>query len=350
MTEPRPLILFDPHPRRREMLFDDALWERLNALGRVVVADGEGRMGEDTVEAHIGQVALVIGQTDLPAERLARARSLRAVINVEGNFLPNVDYAGCFSRGIQVLAIAPAFALPVAEMALALALDLARGVTAADRAFREGGEKFGLSGNDGTYLLTDSAVGMIGFGNLGRALLPLLQPFRPRVKVFDPWLPDGYLRDFGVEPAPLEEVLSSSQTIFVLAGVTSDNQAMLGARELALMRDGAAILLMSRAGVVDWQAFTAAAASGRIRAATDVFPAEPVSPDDPVRGNRNLLLSAHRAGGMRQVFRRIGEMVVDDADLILRGLPPVRLQAARAETVGRMRSMPGRSYSREEVK
>lgn len=345
-----PLVLFDPHPRRREMLFDDALWGRLTSLARIVAHDGEGRMPDALVDANLGEASLVIGQTDLPAERLAKAGKLRAIINVEGNFLPNVDYAGCFARGIQVLAIAPAFALPVAEMALALALDLARGVTAADRAFREGRERFGLSGNDGTYLLTDSAIGLIGFGNLGRALLPLLQPFRPKVKVYDPWLPDGYLREFGMTPASLDEVLSTSQTVFVLAGVTADNQAMIGARELGLVPDGAAILLMSRAGVVDWQAFTEAAASGRIRAATDVFPAEPVAPDDPVRGNMNLLLSAHRAGGMRQVFRRIGEMVVDDAELILNGLPPVRLQAARPETVGRMRSIPGRSYTKEEVR
>jgi phosphoglycerate dehydrogenase-like enzyme len=332
------------------MLFDDALWARLNALAHVVAHDGDGRMPDETVDRHLTDAAIVIGQTDLPAERLARAPSLRAIINVEGNFLPNVDYAGCFARGIQVLAIAPAFALPVAEMALALALDLARGVTDGDRAFREGRERFGRSGNDGTYLLTDSAVGLIGFGNLGRALLPLLQPFRPKVKVYDPWLPQGYLREFGVEPAWLDEVLATSQTVFVLAGVTADNQGMIGARELALMPDGASIVLMSRAGVVDWQAFTEAAASRRIRAATDVFPVEPVAADDPVRGNLDLLLSAHRAGGMRQVFRKIGEMVVDDAELILKSLPPVRLQAARPETVGRMRSTPGRSYTKEEIR
>ena len=135
-----PLVLFDPDPRRREMLFDDALWARLTSLARVITHDGDGRMADALVDAHLGEAVLVIGQTDLPAERLAKAAKLKAVINVEGNFLPNVDYAGCFARGIQVLAIAPAFALPVAEMALALALDLARGVTAADRAFREGRE------------------------------------------------------------------------------------------------------------------------------------------------------------------------------------------------------------------
>jgi phosphoglycerate dehydrogenase-like enzyme len=332
------------------MLFDDALWARLESVARIVTHDGEGRMPDDLVERNIAEAAVVIGQTDMPAERLERAKNLKAIVNVEGNFLPNVDYAGCFAHGVQVLAIAPAFALPVAEMALAMALDLARGVSAADRAFRAGREKFGLAGNDGAFLLTGSAIGLIGFGNLGRALLPLLQPFRPIIRVYDPWLPEGYLRDFGVVPSTLDAVLSSSQTIFVLAGVTAENEAMIGSRELDLIADGSSLVLMSRAAVVDWPAFTAAAASGRIKAATDVFPSEPVALNDPVRANPNLILSAHRAGGMREVFRRIGEMVVDDVGLILARLPPVRLQPARPETVGRLRSVPGRSYSKDEMK
>ena len=343
----RPLVLFDPEPRSRAMLFSDALWARLSSAAEIVPAES-GKMADALVDKHIAEAELVIGQTDLPAGRLEKAKRLKAVINVEGNFLPNIDYAACFARGIQILSIAPAFALPVAEMALGLALDLARGITPADRAFREGREAYGLSGNRDAYLLTNSAIGFIGFGNLGRALLPLLMPFRPKLRVFDPWLPEGYLREFGLEPASLDEVLSKSKTVFVLAGVTTENQAMLGAREFALMPEGASLLLMSRAAVVDWRAFTQAAASGRIRAATDVFPAEPVADDDPVRKNPGLLLSAHRAGGMKEVFRTIGEMVVDDALLILAGLPPVRLQAARRETVGRMRSPPGRAYSRDE--
>ena len=268
---------------------------------------------------------------------------------MEGNFLPNVDYASCFERGIEVLAVAPAFAVPVAEMGLAMALDLARGVTAADRAFREGCESYGLAGNRSAYMLTGSQVGLIGFGNLGRALLPLLRPFRPLVRVFDPWLPEGYLREFGVVPSSLGDVLSMSRFVFVLAGATAENRGMLSDREFGLMPDGASLVLLSRADVVDWPAFTRAAAGGRIRAATDVFPEEPVAADDPVRGNPGLLLSAHRAGGMRETFWTIGEMVADDALLILKGLPPVRLQAARRQTVGMLRSKPGRTYARGEL-
>ena len=88
-----------------------------------------------------------------------------------------------------------------------------------------------------------------------------------------------------------------------------------------------------------------AVAAGRFRAATDVFPVEPAPGDLPARGVEGLLLSAHRAGGLPNVLAGIGEMVVDDLSLILKGLPPQRRQAARPETVGRWRNPPGRSYA-----
>ncbi len=344
----RPLVIFDPFPRSRDLIFTKELWERLEGAARIVARDGS-RMPDAMVDEHLGEAALVIGQTDLPAERLARAPRLKAVINVEGNFLPNVDYAACFERGIKVLGVAPAFARPVAEMGLALALDLMRGVTRADAAFRAGEERYGLAGNRDATTLFDAEIGLIGFGNLGQALLPLLLPFRPKVRVFDPWLPEGYLRDIGLIPAALDELLGTSRVIFVLAGVTAENRGMIGARDFALMPDGAAFILLSRADVVDWLAFLEATSDGRIRAATDVFPEEPAPVDDPVRRHPHILLSSHRAGGTRDAFHRIGEMTVDDALLILAGLPPVRLQAARAETVGRLRSKPGRSYKKGEI-
>ena len=104
-------------------------------------------------------------------------------------------------------------------------------------------------------------------------------------------------------------------------------------------------MLASRAAVVDFDALIDLAASGRLRVATDVFPEEPVPPDHRVRKAPGMLLSAHRAGGIPEAFARIGEMVVDDLALILRGLPPVRLQPARRETVAMMRSIPGRTYA-----
>ena len=84
--------------------------------------------------------------------------------------------------------------------------------------------------------------------------------------------------------------------------------------------------------------------AGHFRAATDVFPVEPAPADARARRVEGLLLSAHRAGATPETFATIGEMVVEDLDLLLRGLPAQRLQPARPETVGRWINPPGRTY------
>jgi len=340
-----PIIIFDPYPRSKELIFRPAQWQRLQSLGRVVCHD-ESPMPPEIFDRHMPDAVAVIGQTDLPAERLAHATKLKAILNVEGNFQPNVDYDACFRAGVQVLSAAPAFALPVAECALAFAIDLAHGITFADRDFRAGREKYGLEGNRESFLLTGSEVGLIGFGNLARALLPLLAAFHCHIKVFDPWLPDEFIKDHHCDSVSLDDVLSRSKVIFILAAVTSQNEGFIGERELSLIQPGSVVLLVSRAALVDFSAFLHCVEEGRFRAATDVFPVEPVPTDDPVRHIEGLLLSAHRTAGVREAFYRIGDMTVDDLTLILSGHPPVRMQAARRETVALYRSKPGRTYKK----
>jgi len=122
--------------------------------------------------------------------------------------------------------------------------------------------------------------------------------------------------------------------------VTSENQGFLGADAFASMRKGAAFVLLSRAGVVDFPALMDAVKSGHIVAASDVFPEEPLAQDHPVRTLPGFLRSAHRAGALDIAFKRMGDMVLEDMDLIDRGLPPLRSKRAERETVSRMRSKP----------
>jgi phosphoglycerate dehydrogenase-like enzyme len=335
----KPSILIDPQPRTMEMIFDADNRQRLSDIADLTIFDS-GRMPAAMLDATLPKTEILIGQSDLPRARLERATKLRAIFNVEGNFLPNIDYPCCFERGIRVLIASPAFAVSVAEMALAFALDLARGVSQADRAMRERRETYGLVSNQGFSLFTGRRVGIIGFGDLARAFRPLVRPFRCPVKVFDPWLPAREVRQHECTPVGLDEVLSSSEAIFVFASVTSENQGFLGKREFDLIKPGGIFVLMSRAGVVDFDALTAAAQSGHLRVATDVFPDEPFSTDHPIRNLPNVVLSAHRSGGMPEAFLEIGNMVVSDIELLLRGLPPTSCKIAQPETVSRFRSKP----------
>jgi phosphoglycerate dehydrogenase-like enzyme len=335
----KPTILIDPQPRTMDMIFEPKAQQRLSAIADLAVFD-TGPMPAEMLESKLSGAEILIGQSDLPRQRLQQAPKLRAIFNVEGNFLPNVDYDYCFSHGIRVLVASPAFAVPVAEMALAFALDLARGVSKNDRAFRAKAEVYGLQSNQDSFLFTGCRVGIIGFGDLARAFRPMLRPFRCPVKVYDPWLPERELRLQDCAPAGLDEVLSSSDAVFVFASVTAENQGFLGARELALIRPGGIFLLMSRAGVVDFEALTAAAKSGRLKVATDVFPEEPFAADHPIRDLPDVLLSAHRSGGIQEALYEIGRMVLADVELLLAGLPPICCRTAQPETVSRFRSKP----------
>lgn len=339
MAAEAPLILVDPLPRTLDAICDPSTRRRLEALGRLEVFES-APAPDDVVDRLLPETVLLIGQTAMPRERLDRAPKLRAIFNVETNFLPNIDYEACRQRGIWVLSPTSAFAPAVAESALAMAIDLARGITAADRAFRAGTEQWGLAGNAGCFMFAGAPVGLIGFGDLGRALRALLVPFRNPVSVHDPWLPPELIAVHDCRPASLDEVLATSRVLFIFAAPTTENAGFIGARELAKLPDGAAVLLMSRAGVVDFPALLAEVRSGRLRAATDVFPAEPVAADDPVRQLDGLLLSAHRTGGMPDALFAIGRMTVADAELILRGLSPQLCRRADPGLAARLRSKP----------
>ena len=335
----KPLVILRPAPPQVERIFTPSALERLHAAYEVhVLAETPGV--EDRFDALLPRAFAIVGQPDLPAERIARAPRLRAICNVEGNFLPNVDYAACFERGIAALSCGPAYAVAVAEYALGLALDLARGISREDRAFRAGRERYVFASTADSILLTGASIGLIGFGNLGRALHRLLQPFRPTLRIHDPWLPDAVIAEHGAVPAGLAELLEASDIVFVLATVTAESEHLLGPAELDRVRPGARLTRTSRAAVVDGDALLARVADGRFLAAVDVWPDEPVPADHPARSLEGLVLSAHRAGGIPAAFAAIGDMVVDDLALVARGLPPARMQVAQRELVGRYRNRP----------
>jgi phosphoglycerate dehydrogenase-like enzyme len=335
----RNIILVDPLPRTLDLIMEPAVRARLEALGEMVVSE-DRPMPADEVERYLPETVLIFGQTDMPRVRLDRAPRLKAIINVESNFLPNIDYQACVERGIWVITPASAFASPVAEASLAMALDLARGITAADRDFRQGVERYGLEGNENTFRFAGAPIGIIGFGDLGREFRELIRPFRNKVRVFDPWLPDEIVERLDCRPSTLEDLLRESQVVFVFASVTSENQGFIGKNEFAMMKPGAAFLLMSRAAVVDFPAMIDAAQSGHIKVATDVFPDEPVAAADPIRKASGILLSAHRTGGTRDAFYALGSMAVADAELIMKGLPPRLCRRADPATASMLRSKP----------
>lgn len=338
MQSGKPLILSAPHPRSIDLIFSELAQHKLRETYCIVEAEPDSLA--DVPASTLAEVRYVLGQPPISTDTLNKMSSLRAVLNVESNLFDNMPYPILFQRGIHVLTTGAVFAEPVAEMGIAMALNLARDIIEADVAFSQGREQWGMEGNHAARLLSGADVGIIGFGDLGKALNRLLSGFHPTVRGFDPWLPPSVLREHQVIPTGLDATLAQSDFVFVLASVTSQNQGFLAAPEFARMRPGAALILLSRAATVDFDALMQAVASGHILAASDVFPDEPLAQDHPVRQLKGFVRSAHRAGALEVAFKRMGDMVLEDMALMDSGLPPLRCKRAERETVALMRSKP----------
>lgn len=331
----KPKVVVDPHFRKMQEIFSPADLDRLYQTVDVVWGRDEAMPLATAREALADAIALICSgwrYGELPRD----TQTLRAIIDVSGGFPTTLDFGSCFARGIRVLSAAPGFAPQVAEMALAMALAASREIVVGDMAMRTAAEQWGHTGNTTTFLLYRQPVGLIGFGSIARSLGPLLAPFNCPLAVYDPWLSDGYLRSQSVRPVSLTELLRSSKVIFVLASPSAENRALLSRELLLEIQPGAVLVLISRAHVVDFDALTDLVLQGRFKAAIDVFPVEPLPPDHPIRSAQGAILSAHRAGSVKEGLWELGQMVVDDLEAIAHGLPPQRLQLAQPELVGRI--------------
>ena len=331
-------IILDPYPRKKEEIFVTSSLKNLNSKYKIIEFDGKDRL--DFYNMHIEEVSYIIGQPKLDEELLKKAKKLKAVFNVEGNFLPNIDYQTCHRKGIKILTPSSVFALPVAELAIGMMISLARGIHTAHIDFLGGKEKYGLESNTESELISRTDIGFIGFGDLGRSIHQLLKGFRPNIRVFDPWLTKSYLFREGVNPASLEEVLVKSRFIFVVAAVTEHNVGIINSEKLDLMMPNASLLILNRAAIADFSAIIKYSNSGKIRIATDVFPEEPLSSNHPIRNSKNVLLSAHRAGALSTAILEMGNYVMEDLELLDNGLPPLNCKKADPETVAILRSKP----------
>ena len=332
----RKQIILDPSFRKIEHIFAPEDLARLHAVADIVWAKDEP-MPEAELDAVREDVSAIITGSWRHGD-VSRFPKLEAAMEVSGG-PPNpksLDYDYCFANGVRVLSCAPAFGPAVAELALALALASTRHGVDCHVEFAAGREGFLHDGGAPGSVLFAKPVGFVGFGGLARNLKPLLAPFRCPISVYDPWLPEAYLRGQGVTPVGLDALMAESKVIFVLAIPTPENRGMIDRAALELIASDATFVLISRSHVVDFDSLTEFLYEGRFRAAVDVFPEEPPRPDHPIRNAPNVILSAHRAGSISDALRNIGRITADDVEALAAGLPPMHMQVVRAETIGHM--------------
>ena len=319
------LLLFAPAPRSQDELFRPATWARLNDLCRVISIDA------DDLPEHLSSTHFYIAaRPRLSVAELEQAPQLRAVIEVSGAFHDGLDYAACRARSVEVLSCIPAFRYAVGEMCLALILAAARGLVREHEAFRNNQEGWFADREASDFSLHGASVGFVGYGAIARETQRLLQAFAPQVAAYDPWLNQA---DVDINLMALEQLVERSRVLVISAAPSDENRQLISAELIARIPQGAIVVLISRAHVVDFSALVAAAQAQRLVLATDVYPQEPLAPEHQLRQLSNVILSPHRAAAVSGGRQAIGDMIVHDLQAILKGQPTRQLRPAPIEHV-----------------
>ena len=236
------IVISDPFPRTLDLIFSKKKLKELKSKYKLITAPKFNK--KDFYEKNIHKATFIMGQPDLDKNLLSKATQLKCIINVESNFMDNIDYEYCFKKKIDVIATSPVFSKPVAEIALGMTLSVLRNIHNAHFDFVKGKEKYGLESNLSASLLTNKKIGLLGFGDLAKALCPLLLPFTKNINVFDPWVPNKIIKKAGFKSINLSKMFSDCEIIYVLATITTKNKNLIDKKLLNRMRSKSVFVLM----------------------------------------------------------------------------------------------------------
>lgn len=253
----------------------------INPIGR--------RLREEELAEMIGTVdAMIAGTEPITARVLAAAPRLKLIARV-GIGLDNVDLVGARARGIEVTYTPDAPSAAVAELAIALMIDQLRGITSADRSLRAGEWKRFMGRR-----LSQSTVGIIGVGRIGRLVIGHLTRGFPGVQVLgNDIAPDlAFGAAHGVEWAEKTEIFRRADVISLHVPLTPATNRLIDEAALALMRQDVVLVNTSRGNMIDEGALAGALQGGRVAsAAIDVFSIEPYA--GPLTALPNCILTCH---------------------------------------------------------
>jgi len=171
-------------------------------------------------------------------------------------------------------------------------------------------------------MLRGKTLGMIGFGNMARAIAARLAPWEVRMLAYAPRLKSPLPPC--VERVPLEELLRASDIVCVLATLNAETRGMIDLEKLRLMKPEAILINTARGGIVDERALVAIAKEGRLhKIALDVFETEPLPADSPLRSIPNAILTPHCVGHAREGADAIAQTAVENVTRVLEGRAPL---------------------------
>jgi D-3-phosphoglycerate dehydrogenase len=266
---------------------------QLEAQGlELVIADVRERLSEEELLPLVRTIHGVICGDDRFSERVLQAATNLKVISKWGTGIDSIDINAAARLNIRVFNTPDAFTDCVADSTLGYILNFARRLFKMDQDVRSG-EWAKLD----TVTLRECTLGVVGVGNIGKAVVRRAVAFGIAVLGYDPIpVADSFLAETGLKLVAVNDLLRSSDFVTLHCDLNATSYHLIDRPQLELMRPTAYLINTSRGPVVNEQALIEALRSDKIAgAALDVFEHEPLPLDSPLRKLNNCLLAPHNA-------------------------------------------------------
>jgi len=304
---------------RSAVLVTDTLAESglaiLQAATDITLDYRPGLKGPALLEAVSTADALITRSgTAVTRELVGAAKRLR-VIGRAGVGLDNVDVDACTERGILVINAPTANIISATEHTMAMLLALCRNIPEADASVKRG------EWNRSKFMgieLNGKTLGIIGLGRIGTRVTVRARSFGMHVIAYDPYIAPTVADKVGAVMVGLDELLAQADVITVHTPLVDETRGMIGAAEMARMRDGVVLVNCARGGIYQEEALAAALNSGKVSAAAiDVFVEEPPGRDHPLLHAKNITLTPHLGANTIEAQDRVA---VQTSEMVLEAL------------------------------
>ena len=284
--------------------------------------------GEDDLAQRIGDAEIALSFrpafTKFPAHVIDACPRLR-MICISGTGVEDVDVAAASRRAIAVTNVVGSGNQAVAELAMALMFDVARHVSAQDRAIRGGA----WQSSEGIELV-GKTLGIIGLSAIAQCLAKLASGMGMRVLSWSRNNDAARAAAVGASAAAFEEVLAAADFLSLHVRLFPQLVGFIGAKELARMKPGAIFINTARGELVDESALVAALSSGRLRGAgLDVFAQQPLPPDHPLRRLPNVVMTPATGWNTQDASMRMIGQSIDNVVGFIAGEPINVVNAAQ---------------------
>jgi len=268
----------------------------------VVLPPVNERMEEADLLPWVGDIDGAICGDDRFTARVLDAAPRLKVISKWGTGIDSIDQVVCRQRGITVCNTPNAFSEPVADTVLGYILCFARGLLVLDQHM-----KAGIWQKTQGRALRECTLGVIGVGNVGKAVVRRAVAFGMRVLGNDPVaMPADFLAATGITMVSKEDLLRQADFVSLNCDLNSTSFHLMDTAAFGLMKPDAVIINIARGPITEEPALVAALRAMQIAgAALDVFEEEPLPADSPLRWMDNVLLAPHNANASPEAWERV---------------------------------------------